>query len=201
MCALSAERMAGRISIALRNSLLLLLLLLSGLSYGQVDGGTSGPQFMLTEEIGLPLNKAQLAAAVMVAWDHSFGREPGARIARVDAEDGVLEGQARLNFRSAMLAYREESMGVVTYIVSIHIRNGQCTVHLHDVKHTGNRGALGGGLDLGLLREGEAPLEHYPGLGLKFSRRLHAEVLAVAESRMREMIRLFAARLRQQAAP
>ena len=158
-------------------------------------------QFMLTEEIGMPLNKAQLAVVVKGAWAFSFGLEPGARIIRQDREDGVLEGQARLNFRSAMLAGREESMGVVNYMVSIHIRNGLCTVHLHDVKHSGNKGASGGGLDVGLLREGEAPLEHYPGMGLKYSRRLHAEVRSVAQGRLKELIRLFAARLRQEANP
>ncbi len=169
--------------------------------FGQAISGTSGPQFMLTEELGLPLNKAQLAVAVKEAWDLSFGREPGARVIRLDPEDGVMEGQARLNFRSAMLAGREESMGVVNYMVSVHIRNGQCTVHLHDVRHTGNKGASGGGLDVGLLREGEAPLEHYPGMGLKFSRRLHAEVRSLVETRLRELIRLFTGRLRQQVVP
>jgi hypothetical protein len=184
-----------------RTTLILLLFPLTGILCGQALIGTSGPQFMLTEEIVLPLNKAQLAAAVKDAWDHSFGREPGARVGRLDPEDGVLEGQARLNFRSAMLAGREESMGVVNYMVSVHIRNGQCTVHLHDVKHTGNKGANGGGLDVGLLREGEAPLEHYPGMGLKYSRRLHAEVRSVAEARLRELIRQFTGRLRQQVVP
>lgn len=182
-------------------TLITLLLLLPGMLRGQVGGATSGPQFMLTEEIGLPLNRAQLAVAVKQAWDASFNLEPGARIVRKDAEDGVLEGQARLNFRSAMLAGREESMGVVSYLVSVHIRNGQCTVHIHDVKHTGNKAASGGGLDVGLLREGQAPLEHYPGMGLKYSRRLHAEVRSVAEGRLRELIRLFSAKLRQQVVP
>lgn len=184
-----------------RTLLLLLLLSPSVILRGQAVSGTSGSQFMLTEEIGLPLNKAQMALAVKEAWDFSFGREPGARVLRLDPEDGVLEGQARMNFRSAMLAGREETMGVVNYLVSVHIRNGQCTVHLHDVKHTGNKGAMGGGLDVGSLHEGEAPSEHYPGMSLKFSRRLHAEVRSVAEVRLRELIRLFTGRLRQQAAP
>ncbi len=185
----------------MRALLILLLLPHCGMLRGQELSATSGPPFMLTEEIGLPLNRAQLVVAAKQAWDASFGQEPGARMVRLDQVDGVLEGQARFNFRSAMLAGREESMGVVSYAVSVHIRNGHCIVHLHDVKHTGNRGASGGGLDVGLLREGEAPVEHYPGMGLKFSRRLHAEVRAMAESRLRELIRLFSARLRLEANP
>jgi len=155
----------------------------------------SGP-YMLAEDIGLSLNKAQVLAAAQEAWSNSFGQEPGAQLTLVDADNGLLEGSARLNYRSQMLMGREETMGTVAYQVTIQAKNGQCHVRVHNLKHTGNRSAQGGGISAGTIMEGVAPSEHFPGVGLGVSRRMHADIREAATTRLRETMRRFAARLR-----
>jgi hypothetical protein len=151
---------------------------------------------MLSEEIGLAMNKAQVLAAAQDAWTSSFGQEPGGQLNLVDADNGVLEGVARMNYRSGMLMGREETMGTVAYQVTIQAKNGQCHVRVHNLRHTGNRAAKGGGINAGPIMEGVAPLEHYPGVGLGLSRRMHADIREAATTRLRENLRRFSARLR-----
>lgn len=149
-----------------------------------------------TEAVGLSLNKAQVLEKAQMAWAASFGQEPGARVVRTDAENGVLEGEARLNYRSSMLMAREETLGSLYYKVTITAKNGQCTVRAHDLTHVGNHGARGGGLDVGPIYEGTAPERHYQGLGLAASRRLHDDMRTQAATRISAVIRTFSARLR-----
>ncbi len=153
-------------------------------------------QLMLSEDVGLAMNKSQVLAAAQDAWSSSFGQEPGGQLNLVDTDNGLLEGAARMNYRSKMLMGREETMGTITYQVTIKATNGQCHVRVHNLRHTGNRGAKGGGINAGQLMEGPAPLEHYPGVGLSVSRRMHADIREAATARLQENMRRFVARLR-----
>lgn len=166
-------------------------------AYGQDPAADVTGRFLLTEEVGVPLSRGALVKAAHLAWEQSFALEPGARLMREDAENGVIEGQARVNYRSRVLAAREETMGTITYQVSIQLRNGQCIVRVHDLVHRGNRDAPGGGMDIGPVMHGEAPAEHYPGLGLSTSRKLHADVRQAAGDRIREVARTFTNILRR----
>lgn len=173
---------------------LLLLVLLS--SHAQVSSIDANGRLAIMEEIGVPLSRLALVNAARTAWDRSFALEPGARLLRTDAENGVIEGTARVNFRSTVLTAREETQGTITYQVSIHLRNGLCTVHVHDLVHRGNRDAAGGGLDIGPIASGDAPAEHYPGMGLNASRRLHEDARSAAAARIKELLRVFGGVLR-----
>lgn len=153
-------------------------------------------QFMVSEDIGLAMNKAQVLAAAQEAWSNSFGLEPGGQLNLVDTENGLLEGAARVNYRSKLLMGREETMGTVAYQVTIQAKNGQCQVRVHNLRHTGNRSAQGGGINAGTIMEGDAPLEHYAGVGLGISRRMHNDIRETANTRLRENLRRFSARLR-----
>ncbi|HMW98032.1 MAG TPA: hypothetical protein PL010_15500 [Flavobacteriales bacterium] len=159
-------------------------------------GSTSHAAYVVTEEISLAMNKAQIIQALPDAWGVSFAQEPGAHLGPVDVEGGIAEGQARVNYRSKLLTGREETMGTITYRVTIQAHNGRCIVRVHDLRHTGNRNAIGGGIHAGPILEGTAPDEGYPGMGLGSSRRIHADIRGAADARIRETIRRFAGRLR-----
>jgi len=181
---------------AVRSLFTLTLVLVSAQAFCQaVQGSDQGP-FMLSEDIGLAMSKAQVMEAAQDAWNSSFGQEPHGQLSLVDMDNGLLEGSARFNYRSKLLMGREETMGAVTYQVTIQARNGQCLVRVHNLKHTGNRAAQGGGINVGTIMEGVAPEEHYPGVGLSASRRMHADVREAASVRLRDAMRRFAARLR-----
>ncbi len=170
-------------------------LALTAFAHGQPVGGVAG-QFVLSEDIGLPMNKAQVLTAAQDAWALSFGSEPGSQLTLVDQDNGLIEGNARMNYRSKILMGREETMGIVTYAVTIQAKNGQCHVRVHNLIHTGNRGAQGGGIHMGLIMEGPAPEEHYPGVGLGISRRMHVDAREAATARLQEALRRFSARIR-----
>ncbi len=160
-----------------------------------VIGGGAG-QFVLSEDIGLAMNKAQVLAAAQQAWAATFGLEPSGQLSLVDTDNGLLEGTARMNYRSKLLMGREETMGVVTYQLTVQAKNGQCHVRVHNLRHTGNRSAQGGGIHMGLVLDGPAPAEHYPGVGLGVSRRMHGDLRDAATARLGEVLRRFSARLR-----
>jgi hypothetical protein len=164
---------------------------------GQSGTADATGRYMITEEIGLPLSRAALVKSARLAWERSFGLEPGSRLVRQDEVNGVMEGTARFNYRSRVLTAREETMGTITYLVSIHMRNGHCTVLVHDLVHRGNRDAPGGGMNLGHLLDGDAPATHYPGMGLTASRKIHADMRQVAGDRIREVMRQFTSIMRQ----
>lgn len=157
---------------------------------------TSLVPLSLTEQVGLGMNKVRVLEVVDQAWAESFGLQPGAKVVRTDAENGLFEGSARLNYRSKLLVEREETLGPITFLITIQARNGQCQVRVHGFVHKGDRNAPGGGLDLGTLYEGDAPAERYPGMGLNISRKLHADARAFAVEKTQELMRRFCARLR-----
>lgn len=160
-----------------------------------------GPLTSCMEAIGVSLNKAQVVEKALASWEYSFGQEPGARILSVDRDNGTIEGEARVKFRSSLLMAREESTGSVSYKVTISARNGQCTVRVHDLWHSGNRSAARGPLDAGQVHDGIWPMEHYPGLGLSASRRLHDDIRAQATTHIAAVMRSYSARLRLLAGP
>ena len=173
-----------------------LLIALTVTAKGQVSPVAATGQFMISEDVGLPMNKAQIVVAAQDAWAASFGQEPAAQLTVVDVENGLLEGTARMNYRSKMLMGREETMGTVTYQVTIQAKNGQCHLRVHNLRHTGNRTAKGGGINAGIIMAGVAPDVHYEGVGLGPSRRMHADIRDAAATRLGEASRRFAARLR-----
>ncbi len=142
------------------------------------------------------MSKAQIIVAAQDAWAASFGQEPASQLTLVDADNGLMEGTARMNYRSTMLMGREETMGTVTYQVTIQAKNGQCHLRVHNLRHAGNRTAKGGGIHMGVIMEGVAPEFHYEGVGIGPSRRMHTDVRNAAANRLGETSRRFAARLR-----
>lgn len=152
--------------------------------------------YVVNEDIGLAMSRTQIMQAVAEAWSVSFAQEPGAQLGLMDHENGLVEGQARVNYRSKLLTGREETMGTVAYRVTIQAHNGRCSVRVHDLRHTGNRGAIGGGIHVGPILEGSVPDHGYPGMGLGSSRRIHADIRTTADAHIRAVIRRFAARLR-----
>ena len=150
----------------------------------------------LSDEISMAMNKAQVMEAALQAWSISFGQQPGAKQLINDVENSILEGTARVNFRSRMIMFREETMGSISYTVSIKALNGQCNVRVHNFRHSGNRNAPDGGLDFGTICDADAPLVHYEGMGLALSRKMHADARKLALDKVQEILRAFSARLR-----
>lgn len=157
--------------------------------------------FTLTDEVGLPANRAQLMAAARLAWRFTFGQQPGAHVDGMNDTLGTIQGSARLPYRSTLLQAREESQGSVSYRITIMVDNGHCSVRLYDLRHTGNREAQGGGVDVGTIYTGEAPEKHLPGLNLSVSRRLHADVRTACSAKLEELLRAFASALRANVGP
>ena len=180
----------------LRHLLAFGIVLLGIVALGQVVPQPPLVPVSLTDEIGMAMNKAQVMDAALQAWSVSFGQQPGAKKLIHDIENNVIEGTARVNFRSKAITFREETMGSITYTVSIKAVNGQCNVRVHNFRHTGNRNAPDGGLDLGVICEADAPLVHYEGMGLGLSRKLHADARKAAMDKAQEVLRAFSARLR-----
>jgi len=172
------------------------LLFLSVLAHGQSLSDDETAPLSFSKAVSVPLNAVQLYDKALEAWTWSFGREPGAKLVRTDRELGILEGIARLNFRSEMLTMREESMGVVQYKVTIRIKPGECTTQVFELVHTGNRNTTLGGIHLGLIPKGTTPTQRTPGMGKPNAERLLAEVKTTATGRIQALITAFEARLR-----
>ena len=151
--------------------------------------------------VSVPLNAVQLFDKALEAWTWSFGREPGAKLLRSDREQGILEGTARLNFRSEMLTNREESMGVVSYRVTIRIKPGECSTQITEVVHTGNHNTTLGGVHLGILPKGDTPAHRTPGMGKANAQRLLVEVKSTATTRIQALMAAFESRLRAASEP
>lgn len=132
--------------------------------------------------IAVPLNGVKLFDKVNEAWTWTFGKEPGAKVLRTDRDGGLLEGSARVNFRSAQLLLREESMGIIQYHVVLNVRAGECRVTVNELVHTGNRTTARGGVHLGLLTRGTEPPKRVRGAGGSNAKRLYAEVKQVADA-------------------
>ncbi|MBK7269601.1 MAG: hypothetical protein IPI07_08820 [Flavobacteriales bacterium] len=170
----------------------LLFALLAGRS-AIAQAADSSMAITFTGAINLPLAMKPMHALAMEAWKVSFGREPGAAIVLNDADKGVLEATAHFNYRSAKLNGREETMGRVSYRVRIRSENGTCSVGVTQFKHQGNKAALRGGIDLGLVTVSGPPLGRTPGLSPWGAKNILAEVRARSRSTADRVIRAFVA--------
>lgn len=178
------------------------LFVLSGLSgLGAQAQTESAAQVSYARSVGVPLNAVLLFDKAMDAWTWTFGKEPGARLQVTDRGAGLIEGSARVNYRSAQLGLREETMGFVQYRVVINVKAGECRLMVSELTHTGNRNTGRGGVHLGLLVRGEAPSRRPHGVSGGNAKRIHAELKQVAEARILTMLQAFEARLRAQAEP
>lgn len=152
-----------------------------------------------SRSVSVPLNAYQLYDKALDAWTWTFGKEPGAVLRRSDRESGMIEGTARVNFRSTMLTGREESMGTIAYRVTIQLHAGGSRITVNELVHTGNRAALRGGTHLGMLARGSIPQQRVPGLGKANTERLYAEVKELSHARITQLMQAFEARLRANA--
>ncbi len=173
-----------------------LLLIAPAGGYQSAPGDAPGA-LSLSDAVGLPMARGQVFTNAMDAWQYTFGQEPGARIDKADKENGVIDGTARVNFRSTFLLDREETMGSITYHISITADNGQCLVRVSHLMHTGNHGAPGGGMDFGTILSGDGPLERVQGMHATLAKRIHAEIRDKASGRIGEVMQAFTARLRR----
>ena len=182
-----------------QRSLIVLGLALPAAVAGQVAGLGDSPPLTYTRTVTVPLNALLLHDKALDAWTWTFGKEPSGKTLRTDRDQGVIEGLARVNFRSEKLALREETMGVIQYRVVVITRAGECRVTVSELTHTGNRGTARGGIHLGLLLRGDRPAKNVKGIGANTGRRIYAEVKAVAEARVLGLLQAFDARLRANA--
>jgi hypothetical protein len=184
-----------------RQGLSLLCAALAAGAAGQ-EAPTGGPApLFYSRSINVPLNGPLMHDKAADAWNWTFGKEPGARVLRLVREESVLEGTARVNFRSKMLWLREETMGAIQYRVVVHSRAGECRVTVSELTHTGNRTTTRGGVHMGLLTQADRPLRDSPGTSVLALQRAYAEMKAVAEARIQSLLQAFEARLRANAEP
>jgi len=127
--------------------------------------------------------------AINRAWAASFGREPGAGRA------GAFSGSAHFNFRSATLTGREETMGRVTYSIHIDVSAVRCRVTIGPFRHAGNRDALRGGTDLGLVTSSGGPVGRTPGLSKRSATAQMAQLRDIARARAEALLDAFGAQL------
>ncbi|MBX2980947.1 MAG: hypothetical protein KF905_16790 [Flavobacteriales bacterium] len=185
----------------LRTAAFLLILLGSCTAVAQLPGSDSTAALHFSRSLSVPLNAVQLYDQALAAWTWTFGKEPGATLRRSDREQGVIEGTARMPFRSEMLVGREESMGVVQFRISIHVKAGECRTVISELTHSGNRTTPNGGIHLGLLTKGELPPRKVTGLGRTNLVRLYAEVKNVGTAHVTALMQAFEARLRANLEP
>lgn len=181
-----------------------LLLLLFGLRLlaGAQSNATEGVAALsFSRSIPVAMNAVQLFDAATYAWNWTFGKEPGARTLATDRSQGSITGSARLNFRSAMLTGREETMGTVSYRVQISADAGQCRIVVSDLVHTGNRTTPRGGIHLKQLMRADKDALRVGGMSRTNVERLHGELRSAAEERIQELLQLFEAKLRSQVDP
>ncbi len=184
----------------LRRSLVLLLLPLLGVSAAWAPA-QQATAITYDRSIAVGLNGVQLFDKASEAWTWTFGKEPGAKLLRTERGSGLLEGTARMNFRSEMLTGREETMGVVQYRVTIRTHPGECRVVVSELTHTGNRTTAMGGIHMGLLRQGGDAVPAVRGMGRANAKRLHDELVATADGRIQQLLRAFEARVRAGSTP
>ena len=184
-------------------TLIALLVVLLPFGGGKVYCQDDAPDAALTfsRSVNIPLNAVQLYDKALDAWTWTFGREPGAMLKRSDRDQGVLEGVARVNFRSEMLTNREETMGVVHYRVVVQVRAGECRVVVSELTHVGNRAAPRGGIHVGPLTKGIDPPTRVSGMGRSNVQRLYADMKEVATKQITSVMQAFEARLRASVEP
>lgn len=185
----------------MRHSVLTSLLLFAGHLLAQEPGAGTATALSFTRSMSIPLNAVQLYDRTMEAWTWTFGKEPGAKILRTDRETGVVEGTARVNFRSTMLPGREETMGTITYDVQLHIRAGECRVVVSNLTHTGNKTTRIGGIHMRQLMRSDEDAPPCRGLGRSNAVRLHAELRETATARINLLLQTMEGRIRAQTEP
>lgn len=160
------------------------------------DTHAPGSLLSFNDAIAVQLSRSQGIKLAFKAWEYSFGQQPGATILLLDTTNGRIEGSARVNFRSTGLGSREATMGTISYHITVEAHNGQCSVRVAQLEHTGNRSAPGGGVDLGSVYAGERPIQKTPGVSQGSAQRLNEDMRTQATSKIQEAMRAFAARLR-----
>lgn len=169
--------------------------------HAQVITSDSTAAISFSRTFTVPLSRSQVYDAALLAWQRSFGNQPGAKLTGTDAANGVLEGVARLNYRSTVLTAREETMGVITYRVTIHAGNGECALRVTQLTHSGNRNAMKGGLGFGLLTGTVVPPAPHPGISHRSAIRIYADLKQQAGDRIGNLLGVFGATLRQAGGP
>jgi len=183
----------------LRHVLLPLFLVVLHQGFAQdVDRGTA---LTMARSISAPLNAVQLHDAAVDAWTWSFGKEPGARLLLTDRTAGTLKGTARLNFRSTMLTGREETMGTVSYTVSIQVQPGECRITIADLIHTGNKNTARGGIHLKQLMRSDEDAHRTSGMSRSNVVRLHQELRTASTEHLTGLLQTFEARMRSRIEP
>lgn len=181
--------------------LLLFLALVSGSMAGAQGLPTRGTALSFSRSVSAPLNALQFHDRALDAWNWTFGKEPGAKVVRSERDAGLIEGTARMNFRSVMLTGREESMGTISYSVQIQIRAGECRVSITDLNHTGNRNTANGGFHLKQLMRVDTDANRVPGIGRTNAVRLHEELRELAEQRITDLLQAFESHIRARLEP
>lgn len=144
----------------------------------------------------VPLSTTQVMERARLAWAQTFGREPGATLNPANDRPDQLEGSAHFNFRSRDITGREETMGRVSYRVRIVASNGGCEVSIGPFSHTGNRSAMRGGTDLGVITTGGPAVKRPTGLSSRTVTGLLAEIRQQARQKGEGLLRNFGALLR-----
>lgn len=183
----------------MRRALIILLTLLAGLERAQGQDAATALGF--TRSMSVPLNAVQFFDRASEAWTWTFGKEPGAKLQLSDRGAGILEGTARLNFRSTMLTGREESMGTVTYHVRLQVHAGECRAVVSGLTHTGNRSTPRGGIHLGMIMRNDTDVALAGGMSRGNLVRLHAEVRETATARINLLLQAMEARIRASVEP
>lgn len=171
-------------------------LLLAGPLLGQDLADESHRPLVLVEAFAVPHSMAQVAQAVQEAWPYSFGQEPGARIVQEDRATGLLEGVARFNYKSSTTGNRLATLGVIEYTISIRAENGLCRIRVSQFRHTGNRNAPGGAIDLGPIYAGTRPQERIPGLSRASAQRFNDDMRDQVKGHLAEVTKAFNKQLR-----
>ncbi|MEZ4806149.1 MAG: hypothetical protein R2815_01575 [Flavobacteriales bacterium] len=184
----------------LRPLLLFLILAPCGL-FAQDLTADSTSALSFVRSVNAPRNAVQLFDSAVEAWTWTFGKEPGAKVIRSDRNAGVIEGTARVNFRSEQLVMREESMGTIQYRIMITVHAGECRVVITELVHSGNRNTQRGGVHLGLLTRSSMPVNRIRGQGRSNVVGLYADVKQQASDRITTVLQTFASRVRAQAEP
>ncbi|HRN36568.1 MAG TPA: hypothetical protein PLV70_04585 [Flavobacteriales bacterium] len=154
---------------------------------------------VMVEQIALPLSAVQVEQAARQAWPWTFGQEPGAGLVPGEPGTGRIEAVGRFNYRSSALGNRQQTLGVISYHVSIVAGNGSCMVRIYQFSHAGNKNAPGGAVSLGPLYEGNRPAVRVPGVSMAVAGRLHDDMRQQVTAHLRPVIGAFAARLRRAA--
>lgn len=167
----------------------------------QTTVGDSTAAISYVRTFAAPLSRTQLLDAALLAWQRTFGSEPASALGATDREAGTFEGSARINYRSALLTAREETMGVISYRVTVVAGNGECTVRVTQLVHTGNRKAQRGPLSFGTLTGRVVPTAPHPGISHRNAVRIWADIKDTANARIGQLLTAFGSVLRQAAEP